>query len=143
MRSNEKGHLFITVLGVLTGLLILYLLSFVAIRNDQERKLKKYFSIEIPESNEFTAAEITFLRPVVEKELQKYYNNLQNAQIAIDKIRKTRGEITIDDANESLENLRRAQISEKHARYNLAKACGAAKYFKLVSEDCEPCKAVK
>lgn len=130
-------------LGLLTGLLILSVLVFVANKGDQVMKFEKHFSIEIPEGGEFTAAEIAFLRPVVEKQLRELKQDWVNKCNAVNVLVDKRNELAITDAGKSLQNLKKLENEREYAFSNLEEACGAAKYFKLVPEDCEPCKAVK
>lgn len=130
-------------LGVLTGCLMLSLLAFLAIRNDQGRNLKKYFGIEIPESNEFTASEIVLLQPAVEKRLSELLENYCDATEARLIMFQARDKLTVTDVDNALQNFRSLEKKVVETYYYLQEACEAAKYFKLVPEDCEPCKAVK
>lgn len=80
---------FPIILGLLTGLFLLSVLGYVAFKEDQIMKLEKHFSIEIPEGNEFTAAEIAFLWPAVEKQLrelkQDWVNKCNAVIVVLDK----------------------------------------------------------
>lgn len=93
--------------------------------------LKKHFGIELPDLHQFTPAEITVMRPVIEKRLNELSADYNSAADAFKNY-----ETGSTNTNELFKRL-------VFAENNLKEACGAAKYFKLVPEDCEPCKAVK
>lgn len=136
MRSNDVVPF---ILSCLCGLLLLSVLALVAFKEDQRMKLEKHFSIEIPKGGGLTATEIAFLRPAVEKRLRELKQDWVNSCDAVIVVLDKKNELAITDADKSLQDLKKLENEKKHALVNLKEACGVAKYFKLVSGDCEPC----
>lgn len=151
MRKNEKGFtllevlIIIAILGIISAFLFKY--DYYEKQIVRSNSLRDYFGISVPKGQrEFTLVEKAYLRPAVEKRLKALSEDFQNMCNVEDEILKTKNELIIasnQEANESLQALIKAERDKKDACYNLRKACEVAKYFKLVPEDCEPCKAVK
>lgn len=106
-------------------------------------KFEKYFSIKVPIGDKLTVAEIVFLQPFVEKRLRELEQDWVNSCNAVKVLFDKRNELAITDAGKSLWNLKKLENEKEYAFSNLKEACEAAKYFKLVLEDCEFCKAVQ
>ncbi|KKS01362.1 MAG: hypothetical protein UU54_C0006G0009 [Candidatus Yanofskybacteria bacterium GW2011_GWA2_41_22] len=145
-KSEEKGFTLVQILIVSCSICILWLVLNVAVavvdKRDNTKYLKQYFNIELPQGG-FSWVEGDLLEPAVEKRVEELDENYANARKAETVVMNKSSVLAVADANKYLQDFRKAQNEAASAYWDLKKACEAAKYFKLVPDDCEPCKAVK
>lgn len=141
MKGQTKRLICIVVVNIMLG--VLCTVEVIgAHRRNQTANLKQYLNIELPQGG-FSWVERDLLQPAVEKRLKelqiKSAKTLKAETVVMDKSNV----LAVADANKYLQDFRKAQNEAASAYWDLKKACEAAKYFKLVPDDCEPCKAVK
>ncbi len=141
MKGQTKRLICVVVVSIMLGVLCTVEVIGAHHRN-HTANLKRYLNIELPQGG-FSWVERDLLQPAVEKRLKelqiKSAKTLKAETVVMDKSNV----LAVADANKYLQDFRKAQNEAASAYWDLKKACEAAKYFKLVPDDCEPCKAVK
>lgn len=136
MKKSQVGMMGVEIVILIVSICALFFVILVAISHQEYKKeagyLEKYFKIKLPDNyTRFTIKDIAGVRPAIERRLKELNDNYNSAS---DEFQKN--PLIGKDATDAFNNL-------TTAKETLEEACEAAKYFYLVSEDCEPCKAVK
>ena len=126
-----------TTILVLMIIFLAFAVSFIALRSDLNRVkeqdyFKKQFGIELTaKSDEDLNSVQYFVKPVVGKRIKELEADYNLAAAAF-----LKNETGIAGNNEKFQKM-------VAAKNNLKEACESAKYFKIIPQDWEPCKAVQ